>query len=44
MYCYEGLLELYRLTRKKLQTAAIAHYQETCVTVTWLKFNQRCSG
>src|SRR5690554_5184404 len=26
---------------KELQTAPIAHYQETCVTVTWLKFNQQ---
>ncbi len=76
MSCYEGLLELYRLTGnesyreaaeqtwqsiqdteiniagsgsameawfsgKELQTAPIAHYQETCVTVTWLKFNQQ---
>lgn len=76
MSCYEGLLELYRLTGKenykkaaeqtwqsimdteiniagsgsameawfsgkKKQTMPIAHYQETCVTVTWLKFNQQ---
>jgi len=76
MSCYEGLLELYRLTGnesyreaaeqtwqsiqdteiniagsgsameawfsgKELQTAPVAHYQETCVTVTWLKFNQQ---
>lgn len=76
MSCYEGLLELYRITGKQsyreaaeqtwqsiqdseiniagsgsameawfsgkdLQTAPVAHYQETCVTVTWLKFNQQ---
>ena len=76
MSCYEGLLELYRLTGKEeykkaagktwqsimdtelniagsgsameawfsgkeLQTMPIEHYQETCVTVTWLKFNQQ---
>lgn len=76
MSCYEGLLELYRLTGKEdykkaagqtwqsimdtelniagsgsameawfsgkgLQTTPIEHYQETCVTVTWLKFNQQ---
>ncbi|MEO7214422.1 beta-L-arabinofuranosidase domain-containing protein [Mucilaginibacter sp.] len=72
MSCYEGLLELYRITRnpaykkavedvwanirdteiniagsgastemwfggKALQSTPINHYQETCVTVTWLK-------
>ena len=76
MSCYEGLLELYRLTGKKeyktavektwtniedkeinvagsgsamecwfggknLQTLAVAHYQETCVTATWIKFCQQ---
>lgn len=76
MSCYEGLLELYRITGKEnykkaaedtwqsivdtelnivgsgsameawfsgaeKQTSPIAHYQETCVTVTWLKFNQQ---
>ena len=76
MSCYEGLLELYRITGnekhkeavektwqsiidseiniagsgsameawfsgKEKQTAPIAHYQETCVTVTWIKFNQQ---
>ncbi|HKG06254.1 MAG TPA: beta-L-arabinofuranosidase domain-containing protein, partial [Pedobacter sp.] len=76
MSCYEGLLELYRLTGKKeyktaverawqnifdteinvagsgastemwfggrpLQTAAINHYQETCVTVTWIKLSHQ---
>lgn len=76
MSCYEGLLELYRITGNELhkeavektwksiidseiniagsgsameawfsgkdkQTAPIAHYQETCVTVTWIKFNQQ---
>lgn len=76
MSCYEGLLELYRITGKKeyktaaeqtwqsiaeseiniagsgsameawfsgkkKQTMPIAHYQETCVTVTWIKFNQQ---
>ena len=76
MSCYEGLLELYRITGKQVykeavektwqsiidseinivgsgsameawfsgqekQTMPIAHYQETCVTVTWLKFNQQ---
>ena len=76
MSCYEGLLELYRITGnekykeaaektwqsiidseiniagsgsameawfsgKEKQTAPIAHYQETCVTVTWVKFNQQ---
>ncbi|WP_084163798.1 glycoside hydrolase family 127 protein [Olivibacter sitiensis] len=74
MSCYEGLLELYRLTGrteykravedtwqnildteinlagsgaaaemwfggKALQTNMIAHYQETCVTVTWIKLS-----
>lgn len=73
MSCYEGLLELYRVTGekeylnasvrtwenilkteiniagsgasfemwfggKKRQTAPVAHYQETCVTVTWIRF------
>ncbi len=76
MSCYEGLLELYRLTGKqaykeavektwqnihdteiniagsgssvecwfggqKLQTMPIFHYQETCVTATWIKFSQQ---
>lgn len=76
MSCYEGLLELHRLTGKKEyrkaaeetwqsimdtelnivgsgsameawfsgkehQTVPIEHYQETCVTVTWLKFTQQ---
>lgn len=76
MSCYEGLLELYRLTGnekyktavektwksireqeinivgsgasmecwfggKELQTQPLMHYQETCVTVTWLKLNQQ---
>lgn len=76
MSCYEGLLELYRLTGKKeyktavervwqnifdteinvagsgastemwfggrpLQTSSINHYQETCVTVTWIKLSQQ---
>lgn len=76
MSCYEGLLELYRITGKHdykkaaentwqsimdseiniagsgaameawfsgkaLQAYPIAHYQETCVTVTWIKFNQQ---
>jgi DUF1680 family protein len=76
MSCYEGLLELYRLTGKKeykdavvktwenirdneiniagsgsamecwfggkkLQAFPIYHYQETCVTVTWIKLNQQ---
>lgn len=76
MSCYEGLLELYRLTGKKeyksavektwahiqdkeinavgsgsavecwfggkeLQTLSIAHYQETCVTATWIKLSQQ---
>jgi DUF1680 family protein len=76
MSCYEGLLELYRLTGKniykeavektwqnildteinitgsgssteawfegkKLQTLPISHYQETCVTATWIKFSQQ---
>lgn len=76
MSCYEGLLELYRITGKEAyktaaeqtwqsiteseiniagsgsameawfsgkekQTMPIAHYQETCVTVTWIKFNQQ---
>jgi uncharacterized protein len=76
MSCYEGLLELYRLTGetsylnavkatwqniketeinitgsgssvecwfrgKNLQTMAIDHYQETCVTATWIKLNQQ---
>lgn len=76
MSCYEGLLELYRLTGKneykiavektwesiynteiniagsgsatecwfggkELQTIAILHYQETCVTATWIKLNQQ---
>jgi len=76
MSCYEGLLELYRLTGKKeyrdaventwqnildteinisgsgsgvecwiggtrLQTIHIDHYQETCVTATWIKLSQQ---
>jgi DUF1680 family protein len=76
MSCYEGLLELYRLTGKAeykeavektwnnineneiniagsgssvecwfggkhLQTMPIAHYQETCVTATWIKLSQQ---
>ena len=76
MSCYEGLLELYRLTGKdiykmavektwanihdteiniagsgssmetwfngkKMQTLPITHYQETCVTATWIKFSQQ---
>ena len=76
MSCYEGLLELYRLTGKEeyreavektwanireteiniagsgsamecwfggheLQTLPILHYQETCVTVTWIKLSQQ---
>ncbi|PKK35390.1 hypothetical protein BWI96_16880 [Siphonobacter sp. SORGH_AS_0500] len=76
MSCYEGLLELYRVTGKasyreavektwqnihdteinlagsgsavecwfggkKYQTMAIHHYQETCVTATWIKLNQQ---
>ena len=76
MSCYEGLLELYRLTGKEeykkavektwenineteiniagsgssvecwfggknLQTLPINHYQETCVTVTWIKLCQQ---
>jgi DUF1680 family protein len=76
MSCYEGLLELYRITGKngykvavektwdnifdteinitgsgssieawfegkKYQTLPIAHYQETCVTATWIKFSQQ---
>lgn len=76
MSCYEGLLELYRLTGKdiyrdavektwenirnteiniagsgssmetwfegsKLQTLPITHYQETCVTATWIKLCQQ---
>lgn len=76
MSCYEGLLELYRLTGKaayreavektwdnirdkeiniagsgsameawfggrELQTMAIHHYQETCVTATWIKLSQQ---
>lgn len=76
MSCYEGLLELYRITGaqtykqaaentwqsimdteiniagsgaameawfggKTLQAIPIRHYQETCVTVTWIKFNQQ---
>lgn len=76
MSCYEGLLELYRLTGrpayreavektwenirdkeinivgsgsamevwfggKDLQTLSILHYQETCVTATWIKLNQQ---
>ncbi|CAL1518822.1 beta-L-arabinofuranosidase domain-containing protein [Chitinophaga sp. MM2321] len=76
MSCYEGLIELYRVTGKKehlkaaedtwnnirdteiniagsgasyemwfggkkLQTSPVVHYQETCVTVTWIKFSQQ---
>ncbi|MCL1822293.1 MAG: glycoside hydrolase family 127 protein, partial [Prolixibacteraceae bacterium] len=76
MSCYEGLLELYRLTGnsefkaavektwqnildteinivgsgaaaecwfggKRFQTLPIYHFQETCVTVTWIKLNQQ---
>jgi DUF1680 family protein len=76
MSCYEGLLELYRVTGKdtykvaaettwqnirdteiniagsgaseemwfsgkKRQTQPVTHYQETCVTVTWIKFSQQ---
>lgn len=76
MSCYEGLLELYRLTGKSeykeavektwenirqteinitgsgasvecwfggknLQTMSITHYQETCVTATWIKLSQQ---
>jgi DUF1680 family protein len=76
MSCYEGLLELYRVTGKPeykeavektwanisateiniagsgsavecwfggkaLQTMAIQHYQETCVTATWIKLSQQ---
>lgn len=76
MSCYEGLLELFRITGKEeykeavektwqsiidseiniagsgsameawfsgreKQTIPIAHYQETCVTATWIKFNQQ---
>lgn len=76
MSCYEGLLELYRLTGKpeykkaventwksieqteinitgsgsgaecwfggkSLQALPINHYQETCVTATWIKLNQQ---
>lgn len=76
MSCYEGLLELYRLTGKPaykaaveqtwqnirdteinlagsgagvecwfggkaLQALAINHYQETCVTATWIKLSQQ---
>lgn len=76
MSCYEGLLELYRLTGNniykdavektwenirdteiniagsgssmetwfegsKLQTLPITHYQETCVTATWIKLTQQ---
>jgi hypothetical protein len=76
MSCYEGLLELYRLTGKdiyrnavektweniheteiniagsgssmetwfegkKFQTIPVEHYQETCVTATWIKFSQQ---
>jgi uncharacterized protein len=76
MSCYEGLLELYRITGEpgykeavektwknikdteiniagsgaseemwfgghELQTTPVAHYQETCVTVTWIKLNQQ---
>jgi hypothetical protein len=76
MSCYEGMLELYRLTGKPayleavektwenihdkeiniagsgsameawfggkaLQTLPIHHYQETCVTATWIKLNQQ---
>ena len=76
MSCYEGLLDLYRLTGKPeykaavektwqniedteiniagsgastemwfggkgLQTAPVNHYQETCVTVTWIKLSHQ---
>ena len=76
MSCYEGLLELYRVTGikeyrdavektwqnirdteinitgsgaseemwfngRKRQTQPVAHFQETCVTVTWIKLNQQ---
>jgi uncharacterized protein len=76
MSCYEGLLELYRLTGKnqyreavekiwknirdteinivgsgsavecwfngkQFQYLPILHYQETCVTATWIKLNQQ---
>ena len=76
MSCYEGLLELYRITGapeykaaveqtwqnikdteinvagsgaseemwfggQKRQTLAVAHFQETCVTATWIKLNQQ---
>jgi len=76
MSCYEGLLELYRLTGnakyrtavektwqnifdteinvagsgsgvecwfggKHLQTMHVDHYQETCVTATWIKLSQQ---
>ncbi len=76
MSCYEGLLELYRVTGepsykttvekvweniydteinvvgsgtsmecwfggKKLQTQVAKHYQETCVTATWIKLSQQ---
>lgn len=76
MSCYEGLLELYRVTGEKQyldavektwrnirdteinicgsgaseemwfggrqkQTMPVRHYQEVCVTVTWIKLNQQ---
>ncbi|MES2378935.1 MAG: beta-L-arabinofuranosidase domain-containing protein [Bacteroidota bacterium] len=76
MSCYEGLLELYRITGKtkyreaveqtwenikdteiniagsgsavecwfggkSLQAVPVAHYQETCVTATWIKLSQQ---
>jgi len=76
MSCYEGLLELYRLTGRQeyktaveqtwqniydteinvagsgastemwfggraLQTGPVNHYQETCVTVTWIKLSHQ---
>ena len=76
MSCYEGLLELYRLTGRQeykmavkktwqnildteiniagsgasaeawfggnhYQTSPVYHYQETCVTVTWIKLSQQ---
>ncbi|GAC1422700.1 MAG: hypothetical protein NVSMB67_19900 [Flavisolibacter sp.] len=76
MSCYEGLLELYRLTGKpeykeavektcenikqteinitgsgasvecwfggkNMQTIPVEHYQETCVTATWIKLSQQ---
>lgn len=76
MSCYEGLLELYRLTGKEnykeavektwqnifdteiniagsgsamecwfggknLQILGVTHYQETCVTATWIKLSQQ---